>query len=240
MFSTLIESRHPHMLRPQEAAMSLAVHAGLIVLAVLATTAGPKVVDSLKAEAITLAELKPEPKKPDPPPEPPKVLPRDAVVAPPLAKGFQVLTAPITIPDKIPDVDLSKAVTDEADFSGRGVEGGVGKGVVGGVVLPNHPADQPYFEFQVEKPVLPREGNPVPAYPNTLREASVTGHVTMQFVVDTAGRVELRTARALDSTHELFTIAVRNALPNMRFYPAEVGGRKVKQLVQQAFEFHVQ
>ena len=35
----------------------------------------------------------------------------------------------------------------------------------------------------------------------------------------------------------LFTQAVKNALPNMRFYPAEVGGKKVKQLVQQPFTF---
>jgi protein TonB len=41
----------------------------------------------------------------------------------------------------------------------------------------------------------------------------------------------------LKSSHELFTQAVKNALPNMRFYPAEVGGKKVKQLVQQPFTF---
>jgi periplasmic protein TonB len=44
----------------------------------------------------------------------------------------------------------------------------------------------------------------------------------------------------LKSSHEQFTAAVRNALPNMRFYPAEVGGRKVKQLVQQPFTFSLQ
>ena len=33
--------------------------------------------------------------------------------------------------------------------------------------------------------------------------------------------------------------AVRSALPNMRFYPAEVGGKKVKQLVQQSFQFRL-
>ena len=59
--------------------------------------------------------------------------PPAVAVAPPPPKGFQVLTAPINIPDKIPDIDLSKAVTDEKDFSGKGVAGGKANGVVGGV-----------------------------------------------------------------------------------------------------------
>jgi protein TonB len=53
-------------------------------------------------------------------------------VAPPPPKGFQVLTAPVEIPDVIHEVDLSKKVTDEADFSGKGVVGGTSKGVAGG------------------------------------------------------------------------------------------------------------
>jgi len=160
------------------------------------------------------------------------------VAAPPPPKGFQVLTAPIDIPDKIPEVDLSKAVTDEADFSGSGVAGGTSKGVVGGV--PQPVSDQPYFEFQVEKQALAREGNPAPKYPEILRSANVAGEVLAQFVVDTSGRAEMKTFKSLKSDHDLFTAAVRTALPQMKFYPAEVGGRKVKQLVQQAFKFAVQ
>jgi protein TonB len=38
----------------------------------------------------------------------------------------------------------------------------------------------------------------------------------------------------------MFEQAVRSALPNMRFLPAEIGGRKVKQLVQQPFVFALQ
>ena len=45
------------------------------------------------------------------------------------------------------------------------------------------------------------------------------------------------TVTVLKSSHDLFTNSVRSALSNMRFYPAEIGGRKVKQLVQQPFNF---
>ena len=47
----------------------------------------------------------------------------------------------------------------------------------------------------------------------------------------------MRTFEVIRSDHDAFTTAVRNALPSMRFFPAEVGGRKVKQLVQQPFTF---
>jgi periplasmic protein TonB len=97
--------------------------------------------------------------------------------------------------------------------------------------------DQTYFEFQVEKQVAPAPGNSGPRYPDMLRSANVEGEVLAQFVVDTTGRVENGSVKILKSSHDLFTTSVRQALNGMRFYPAEIGGRKVKQLVQQPFNF---
>src|SRR5439155_22277261 len=166
---------------------------------------------------------------PPPPKEQPKPPPPDVVMKPPPPKGFQVLTAPIKIPDVLPDIDLSKKVTNEADFTGKGVAGGFAKGVVGGTAPVN--TDQTYFEFQVEKQVQPMPGNITPRYPDMLRSANVEGEVLAQFVVDTTGRADMATFKVLKETHAMFTQAVKAALPNMKFYPAEVGGRKVKQLV---------
>ena len=98
-------------------------------------------------------------------------------------------------------------------------------------------ADQPYFEFQVDKQAQQIPGTAELVYPDQLRSANVEGEVLTQFVVDTTGHAEMGTFKVLKSSHELFTQAVRNALPNMRFYPAEIGGRKVKQMVQQPFTF---
>ena len=136
----------------------------------------------------------------------------------------------------IPDIDLSKKVTDEADFSGKGVAGGVAKGKEGGAVVQS---DQPYFEFQVEKPVVPAPGSISPRYPDMLRQAGVEGEVLAQFVVDTTGKAEPGSLKILKSSHDMFVQSVKNALPNMKFIPAEVGGRKVKQLVQQPFTFSI-
>lgn len=94
-----------------------------------------------------------------------------------------------------------------------------------------------YLEYQVEKQVAQVPGTTGAKYPDVLRSAKVEGMVLAQFVVDTAGRYEEGTFKVLKSSHELFTQAMRDALPQMRFTPAEVGGVKVRQLVQQPITF---
>jgi protein TonB len=233
MFNNLIESKPKKQKTTGGLILSGVVHALLITAAVFGTLQAKEQLEKPKAEKVEFVEMK---KKDEPPPpkEPPKPLPKDVVAAPPPPKGFQVLTAPIKVPDVLPDIDLSKKVTDEADFSGKGVQGGVAKGVVGGTAPVN--TDQPYFEFQVEKQVSQVPGV-APRYPEMLKSANVEGEVLAQFVVDTTGHAEMGTFKVLKSSHELFTQAVKNALVNMRFYPAEIGGRKVKQMVQQPFTF---
>ena len=98
-------------------------------------------------------------------------------------------------------------------------------------------AGQPYFEFQVEQPVVPAQGTSSPRYPDLLRTAGIEGEVFAQFIVGPDGRAEEGSFKVLKSTHDLFTNAVRNAIPQMKFKPALVGGRPVKQLVQQPFTF---
>ncbi|MEO8561845.1 MAG: energy transducer TonB [bacterium] len=235
MFNNLIESKPKKQRSTGGLIFSGVIHAILGTAAVYGTLQAKEQLEKPKQEKVEFVEMK---KKEEPPP--PKEVPpppKDVVMAPPPPKGFQVLTAPVKIPDVIPDIDLSKKVTDEADFSGKGVAGGIAKGVVGGTAPVG---DQPYFEFQVEKQVSQVPGSGNLRYPDMLRSANVEGEVLAQFVVDTTGRYESGTFKVLKSSHEQFTAAVRNALPNMRFYPAEVGGRKVKQLVQQPFTFSLQ
>ena len=94
-----------------------------------------------------------------------------------------------------------------------------------------------YSAEQVEKQVEPAPGNSPPRYPDVLRTAGVEGKVIAQFVVDEAGRAEESTLRFIRGDNVLFEEAVRTALRRMRFVPAEVGGRKVRQLVQMPFVF---
>ena len=227
MFNNLLESKAKKQKSPGGVVVSFVMHVLLIFLAVQATlNAGQK--KEKVDEKVDYVEVK----KDEPPP--PKEKPPEITVAPP-PKGFQTLTAPVNIPDVLPDIDLSKKVTNEADFTGKGQAGGREKGLVGAAPVEN----QTYFEYQVEKPVMAVPGSPPPRYPDILKSAGVEGEVVISFVVDTTGRVDMSRVTVLKSTHELFLAAVKTALPNMRFLPAEVGGKKVKQLGQQPFVFNI-
>jgi len=229
MFENLIETKPKKPKTMKATILSIVFHVAAIGGAVYGTLQAKEAIEKPKAEKVEFVEMKKdEPPPPEKEPEPPP----EVIAAPPPPKGFQVLTAPIKIPEVLPEIDLSKKVTDEADFSGKGVAGGIAKGVVGAPVT-----DQAYFDFQVEKQVAPSPGNPSPRYPDMLRSANVEGEVLVQFVVDTTGRVEMNSFKVLKSSHDWFTNSVRQALSGMRFYAAEIGGRKVKQLVQQPFNF---
>ena len=65
------------------------------------------------------------------------------------------------------------------------------------------------------------------------------GEAAVSFVVDTTGRAEPSSIQILNATNDLFGAAVRTALPNMRFLPAEIGGKKVRQKVLQPFVFTI-
>ena len=93
------------------------------------------------------------------------------------------------------------------------------------------------FDFQVDKPASASPSNLPPRYPDRLRAANIEGRVVGKFVVDTNGQADMRTFEVLKSDHPDFVAAVREALPNMRFQPARVGGRAVKQLIQMPFSF---
>jgi protein TonB len=235
MFDNLIESQAAKQKRAGGFMWSFVIHSILISGAVYATYSVGNALEKPKAEKVEFVTVKKD--EPPPPKEEVKPPPEVIMKAPP-PKGFQVLTAPIKIPDVLPQIDMSKKVTDEADFTGKGVAGGIAKGVVGGTPTPVND-NQTYFEFQVEKQVTPYPNNTAPHYPDMLRSANVEGEVLAQFVVDTTGRADMSQFHILKSTHDLFTNAVKSALPNMKFYPAEVGGKKVRQLVQMPFQFNL-
>lgn len=96
---------------------------------------------------------------------------------------------------------------------------------------------QAYFEFQVEKPVSARPGNPRAQYPDDLRARARGGEVTCQFVVDTTGKIDMATFEVVKASDASYAAAVKRVLPQMRYFPAEEGGHKVRQLVEQDFRF---
>ena len=231
MLNNLLESRPQRSRTATGTIVSVVMHALVIGFAVQATlNASPSVAKTQQSIAIFRV------KKPDPVParKPPQV--PDNTVAP-IPRGHQILIAPIDIPDSLPSVDLSRTPTNAADFTGVGTDGGRPDGT--GVRNPAPMVTDAMNAEEVEKPVVRAPGSPGPRYPDFLRSSGATGDVLVQFVVDTAGRAVLSTFKVMSTTNELFAQAVERALPAMRFIPAEAGGRKVRQLVQQAFAFAI-
>jgi TonB family protein len=78
-----------------------------------------------------------------------------------------------------------------------------------------------------------------PAYPLDLEAKGIEGMVRVRFVVDSTGRVDLSTVRVVEKTNDEFARAVRIAMPDMRFRPAYIGTKPVRQLSEQDFDFKV-
>lgn len=149
------------------------------------------------------------------------------------------LSIPTTIPapDSLADVDFGAvarrgiAFTDSAD-------GELAAGVLGRAVpLPN--ADGAYTETMVDKDVAPYDDNPRPVYPRVFADLGLQAGFDVFFVVDSTGHVDRRSIRFAAPVEHLLVRAVRYALERSRYFPAELGGRRVPQLVEQRFVFRM-
>ncbi len=99
--------------------------------------------------------------------------------------------------------------------------------------------DSVYSVLEVEERAIRTTTSAAPSYPDKLMKDGTEGGVLVRFVVDTTGRADPNTLEIIRSTHPLFTASVREAVPQMAFTPAMVGGRHVRQAVEQNFEFRI-
>ena len=105
--------------------------------------------------------------------------------------------------------------------------------------VPIPSADSVYSMLDVEEIAVRAEGSAAPIYPPELLTKGVEGSVLTNFVVDTTGRADTATVDILQPAHKLFVESVRTAIPGMRFSAAMVQGRKVRQMVEQRFQFRI-
>jgi len=233
MFSRLPESNAKRQRRLGGAMVSTVLHFVFIALAVRATTG--RATPTPTTEPIRTIYMAPEPDKPSRtvdrrPPSP---------TSPATAAGPSVPQAAIPRIDVdvsgIPEPGVTVDLTRRGDFDPT--SNAVGTAGTGGT--PNVSDGSALPESVVDIPILAIPGTATPRYPSMLQSAGVEGDVRTQFVVDTLGRVEQGSVRVLDTTHDLFASAVRDALNRARFKPAQAGGRKVRQLAEQVFTFRI-
>lgn len=173
----------------------------------------------------------------------------------PKGPSTPALVAPTKIAVSLPPVDLKAAptigdvvappapepiraagISREGSVKSDGDDGGSGGGKGG---LSSGNSGRAYQEDQVERAVQVTRAT-TPRYPDALKSVGVEGVVSMRFIVGADGRVEPGSISVIDSPHKLFSDAVRTALLNTRYRPAEAGGHSVRQLVEQSFTFRLE
>jgi hypothetical protein len=104
---------------------------------------------------------------------------------------------------------------------------------------PGNTADSVFTILEVDSAVVRSQSSAAPAYPLDLLSKHIEGVVTARYIVDTTGFADPASFVVVDATHPGFVSAVREALPYMRFSPAKIGLKKVRQLVEQPFTFRI-
>ncbi|HEY7235684.1 MAG TPA: energy transducer TonB [Gemmatimonadaceae bacterium] len=133
------------------------------------------------------------------------------------------------------DLDIAARTSDAHDFADAYTGTLASSGTMWALTHPGR--DGAYAADVVEKVAWPEKDNPKPRYPELLRQAGVEGSFVVEFVVDSTGRVDAKTLNFPTTAHPMFLKAVRDALLRSHYFPAELAGVRVRQLVQQQFSF---
>jgi TonB family protein len=142
-------------------------------------------------------------------------------------KGFQTVVMPAMVPTDIPPVNLHEHF-DPTDYTGQGMEGGRANGAV--------VSNQLYSEALVEEKPLLLSAPPL-SYPEFLRREGIEGHVVVQAVVDTTGRVEPGSIKIVRSSNPAFDMPTRLWVLKALFRPARLHGEAVRVLISQPVDY---
>jgi protein TonB len=230
MFGTLLESRARRRRRPGGAAVSVAVHM-VIIGAITAGTVHGTAMSKEKPVPVLLRF-----KNPPPPPPTTHMTTHDALPGPVIGGPIQIhrIDAPLTIPYRLPPIDSSFGRGLDSIVIGQGSSSPGLAHAIGDGAERNEPREWVGADLQTR---ILASGKP--RYPESLRQAAIDGRVLVRFTVDTIGRIDMSSVSVLSSTHDLFTRAVRDALPAFLFKPAELGGHRVRALAEMPFEFQI-
>ncbi len=232
MLLELVESNRKPSRSRSGAIASVAVHTGLICLAIAATANArtQRTEATLTLPKITWVTSRPA----QPMPAAPHVRPVQKPVRNSLSQMQTApMVAPLTVPASIPaaSVDPGPATASEpstgGSISSAAPDPGMGSGT------------GPLTAFEVDRPVRALSSNRAPVYPDVLRSHGIEGEVFARFVVDEAGRVDMKTFEVISASSPPFAAAVRYSIERARFKPAEAAGRRVAQLVEQHFQFRL-
>ncbi len=228
----LIESAHTgHATTGVHSFLSISVHVAVVVAALYATTRPAVEREPAPDPRVYFV---PEPRPATVVPSAPQAKPVAPKRATPSAAPAKAVATPTSPPVSIPAVDVPLAdpsAAASAEPSANTVQG------TGSLDAGQTAGSGPYGVGEVEIPAAPLSTSG-PEYPERAITMGLSGMVRARFIVDPRGRVE-NDVVILESTSYEFTSAVRSYLRRARYRPARIGGRPVRQLVEQRFVFEL-
>lgn len=240
MFTHLVASR-PTMDRGKPGFLfSLLMHGMTIAAAVLLTaprsdlSSAPDGPREITLPPMTLQRPEPAPQAP---------APARTITSPPQAPTLAIetpLVPPLKLSSTIPEAWTTPwSPVTSPTYTGGGASGG-GPADGSGAGVPFAGPSGAFALAQVDVPAALDPRSPLPRYPDGLRAWRSEGVARLRFIVDTLGRVEQKSVEVLESSHPAFTASVRATLPRMRFRPARIGARAVRQLVEFPITFRLE
>ncbi|MES2305508.1 MAG: TonB family protein [Gemmatimonadota bacterium] len=226
MFAQLTASAPSHDATARPTIISGLVHLVLIALAIQVTrglTAAPSPRNAVASELYLAPRLPAAAALPAS-----AGAPATAAVA---APNLLPTPAPLDIATSLPAVNLPAA---------PGRYGGSGSGER--ITLPTTgdgdagAGGTPWRASEVDETVSDQRG-PQPLYPAVLARSGISGEATLQYIVDSTGRVEPGSIIVIGASRPEFGAAATVAISAARFTPAKRRGVAVRQLVRQLIRF---
>lgn len=234
MLTVLLESHRRHAKRQPAMALSVCAHVVVIAVAAAATASGTT---ALRKDPAVVRIHFARSKLPEAAPHPsPVTASEQAVTAPRLE--IPPIGLPATLRVMLPvSLPALQPGTLPYDSSMAGVASHISLGAAQTAELLADPESD--RELRGVELLMRIVASARPRYPDALRQAGIAGRVVARFVVDSTGRIDMRSVQFIESAHPLFTAAVADVLPSFRFRPSRIGNHAVSSLGEMPFEFAI-
>jgi protein TonB len=227
--------------------LSVALHGGLIALALMGPTSEPRLTTAARevGEHLEYALVLPSPTPPPPTTEvAPHIAPKrrgmPAIVLPKMEEDLPFSTDLLIPTPAVPDLPV--AILVDTIFPGE-VSGesaphleavGDPSGLAATSVASGEPSPSAY-----DIDAIPLPENPKPVYPPGALRRNIEQAFAVEFVVDTTGRIDASSILIPPSVPREFAESVRHALVRWHFRPAQLHGMAIRRSVRQPFIFQI-
>jgi TonB family protein len=228
-------------------AFSVAVHGGLLAIALIGPTTEPQLTTKPQeiGEHLEYALILPTPTKPTPPtPAPSRVSTKrrgmPATVLPKITDDLPFTTDLLIPKPAVPDLPVATLVDTlfPGEVSGESAPHlqavGDPESLSATSVASGEPTPSAY-----DIDAIPMPENPKPVYPPSALRRNIEQSFAVEFVVDTTGRIDASSILIPPSVPNEFAESVRRALVRWHFRPATLRGLAVRRSVRQPFIFQI-